>query len=185
MKGYDASAHVLACFGGAGGQHACAIATALGMKTIFIHRWVRSFNDWVVHGVTIHVRAEDAAKPLLIISSAHTDADIVDVLVSISWGQQAANIIETVKASAKDVSSNMLLAPTHTRAHKWFHKRGCEALLGSWSLLCSMCFLCAGMLVCCLQSASSLLTLCRKPRSQQQLSSRLVNFQAYKHVWSA
>eukprot|EP00879_Flechtneria_rotunda_P005621 GHRR01005917.1.p1 GENE.GHRR01005917.1~~GHRR01005917.1.p1 ORF type:complete len:999 (+),score=358.22 GHRR01005917.1:340-3336(+) len=39
MKGYDASAHVLACFGGAGGQHACAIATALGMKTIFIHRY--------------------------------------------------------------------------------------------------------------------------------------------------
>lgn len=40
MKGYDAAAHVLACFGGAGGQHACAIATALGMKTIFVHRWV-------------------------------------------------------------------------------------------------------------------------------------------------
>lgn len=39
MKGYDAAAHVLACFGGAGGQHACAIATALGMKTIFVHRW--------------------------------------------------------------------------------------------------------------------------------------------------
>jgi 5-oxoprolinase (ATP-hydrolysing) len=38
MKGYDAAAHVLACFGGAGGQHACAIAAALGMKTIFIHR---------------------------------------------------------------------------------------------------------------------------------------------------
>jgi 5-oxoprolinase (ATP-hydrolysing) len=39
MKGYDAAAHVLACFGGAGGQHACAIASALGMSTIFVHRW--------------------------------------------------------------------------------------------------------------------------------------------------
>eukprot|EP00877_Chromochloris_zofingiensis_P014753 jgi/Chrzof1/9531/Cz04g06210.t1 len=38
MKGFDAAAHVLSCFGGAGGQHACAIATALGMKTIFVHR---------------------------------------------------------------------------------------------------------------------------------------------------
>ena len=37
-KGYDTSRHVLACFGGAGGQHACAIARALGMKTVFIHR---------------------------------------------------------------------------------------------------------------------------------------------------
>lgn len=38
MRGYDAAAHILACFGGAGGQHACAIARALAMKTIFVHR---------------------------------------------------------------------------------------------------------------------------------------------------
>lgn len=29
-KGYDTSRHALACFGGAGGQHACAIARSLG-----------------------------------------------------------------------------------------------------------------------------------------------------------
>ena len=39
MKGYDVSQHVLACFGGAGGQHACAIARSLGMRTIFVHRY--------------------------------------------------------------------------------------------------------------------------------------------------
>ncbi|XP_060949722.1 5-oxoprolinase [Limanda limanda] len=38
-KGHDTSKHVLACFGGAGGQHACAIARALGMKTVFIHKY--------------------------------------------------------------------------------------------------------------------------------------------------
>ena len=38
MKGYEASSHVLACFGGAGGQHACAIARALGIRTVFVHR---------------------------------------------------------------------------------------------------------------------------------------------------
>uniref|UniRef100_A0A8C7SLX5 5-oxoprolinase, ATP-hydrolysing n=1 Tax=Oncorhynchus mykiss TaxID=8022 RepID=A0A8C7SLX5_ONCMY len=38
-KGHDTSQHVLACFGGAGGQHACAIAQALGMKTVFIHKY--------------------------------------------------------------------------------------------------------------------------------------------------
>eukprot|EP01117_Protostelium_nocturnum_P019752 TRINITY_DN8643_c0_g1_i6.p1 TRINITY_DN8643_c0_g1~~TRINITY_DN8643_c0_g1_i6.p1 ORF type:complete len:1265 (-),score=478.55 TRINITY_DN8643_c0_g1_i6:21-3815(-) len=38
-KGYDASTHILACFGGAGGQHACAIARSLGMKTVFIHKF--------------------------------------------------------------------------------------------------------------------------------------------------
>lgn len=33
------SNHVLACFGGAGAQHACAIARKLGMQTVFIHRF--------------------------------------------------------------------------------------------------------------------------------------------------
>ncbi|XP_018428770.1 PREDICTED: 5-oxoprolinase isoform X1 [Nanorana parkeri] len=38
-KGHDTSRHVLSCFGGAGGQHACAIARSLGMKTVFIHKY--------------------------------------------------------------------------------------------------------------------------------------------------
>ncbi|XP_044860743.1 5-oxoprolinase [Mauremys mutica] len=37
-RGHDTSCHVLACFGGAGGQHACAIARVLGMKRVFVHR---------------------------------------------------------------------------------------------------------------------------------------------------
>lgn len=36
-RGYDVTQYVLQCFGGAGGQHACAVADALGMKKIFIH----------------------------------------------------------------------------------------------------------------------------------------------------
>ncbi|KAM8811123.1 5-oxoprolinase [Eudromia elegans] len=38
-RGHDAAHHVLACFGGAGGQHACAIARALGMSEVFIHKY--------------------------------------------------------------------------------------------------------------------------------------------------
>lgn len=37
-KGFDTSQHVLACFGGAGGQHACAVAKSLGMRTVLVHR---------------------------------------------------------------------------------------------------------------------------------------------------
>jgi 5-oxoprolinase (ATP-hydrolysing) len=36
-RGYDVTRYVLACFGGAGGQHACAIADRLGMRTVHIH----------------------------------------------------------------------------------------------------------------------------------------------------
>jgi 5-oxoprolinase (ATP-hydrolysing) len=36
-KGHEARRFVLQCFGGAGGQHACLVAEALGMRTVFIH----------------------------------------------------------------------------------------------------------------------------------------------------
>ena len=37
QKGHDVSRFALQCFGGAGGQHACLVADALGMQTVFIH----------------------------------------------------------------------------------------------------------------------------------------------------
>src|SRR6201996_62466 len=37
QRGYDVTEYVLATFGGAGGQHACAVADALGIKRVLIH----------------------------------------------------------------------------------------------------------------------------------------------------
>jgi len=37
QKGYDIGDYALCCFGAAGGQHACRLAEALGMTTVFIH----------------------------------------------------------------------------------------------------------------------------------------------------
>jgi 5-oxoprolinase (ATP-hydrolysing) len=37
QRGYDVTQYALASFGGAGGQHACLVADALGMKTVIIH----------------------------------------------------------------------------------------------------------------------------------------------------
>ena len=36
-RGHDVTRYTLACFGGAGGQHACRVADALGMERILIH----------------------------------------------------------------------------------------------------------------------------------------------------
>jgi 5-oxoprolinase (ATP-hydrolysing) len=36
-RGYDVTEYTLCCFGGAGGQHACLVADALGMKRVYIH----------------------------------------------------------------------------------------------------------------------------------------------------
>ncbi|KAJ1869952.1 hypothetical protein LPJ55_005012 [Coemansia sp. RSA 990] len=37
-RGHDVQKHALACFGGAGGQHACAVAANLGIRRVFVHR---------------------------------------------------------------------------------------------------------------------------------------------------
>ncbi|ADJ29491.1 5-oxoprolinase (ATP-hydrolyzing) [Nitrosococcus watsonii C-113] len=37
QRGYDVTEYALCCFGAAGGQHACGVADALGIKTVFIH----------------------------------------------------------------------------------------------------------------------------------------------------
>ena len=37
QRGYDVTTYTLNCFGGAGGQHACQVADALGMRRVFLH----------------------------------------------------------------------------------------------------------------------------------------------------
>ena len=37
QRGYDVTKYTLNCFGGAGGQHACLVADALGMSRVFLH----------------------------------------------------------------------------------------------------------------------------------------------------
>jgi 5-oxoprolinase (ATP-hydrolysing) len=37
QRGHDVTAYALTSFGGAGGQHACQVADALGMRTVFVH----------------------------------------------------------------------------------------------------------------------------------------------------
>ena len=37
QRGYDVTEYTLNCFGGAGGQHACAVADSLAMSRVFVH----------------------------------------------------------------------------------------------------------------------------------------------------
>ena len=37
QRGHDVTGYTLQCFGGAGGQHACLVADALGMSKVFVH----------------------------------------------------------------------------------------------------------------------------------------------------
>lgn len=52
--------HVLACFGGAGGQHACAIARSLGMGTVFVHKYAGILS---AYGMALADVVEEAQEP--------------------------------------------------------------------------------------------------------------------------
>jgi len=64
MKGHDLSAHVLACFGGAGPQHACAMAQSLGVRSVFISRFagVLSAYGLMLADVVAEARAPCAER---------------------------------------------------------------------------------------------------------------------------
>ncbi|KAG8231505.1 hypothetical protein J437_LFUL011543 [Ladona fulva] len=62
-KGYNTSHHVLAVFGGAGGQHACAIARSLGMSRVFIHRYAGILSAYgMALADVVHEAQEPCAK---------------------------------------------------------------------------------------------------------------------------
>ncbi|KAG2440875.1 hypothetical protein HXX76_003729 [Chlamydomonas incerta] len=74
MRGYDAAGHVLACFGGAGGQHACAIARALGMSTIFVHRYAGVLSAVGIHLADVVAEVQEPAAAKLLPAAAEGGA---------------------------------------------------------------------------------------------------------------
>ncbi len=45
-RGHDVAAYTLTCFGGAGGQHACKVADALGMGRVLVHPLAGVLSAW-------------------------------------------------------------------------------------------------------------------------------------------
>ncbi|BAZ31538.1 hypothetical protein NIES4074_40110 [Cylindrospermum sp. NIES-4074] len=79
QRGYDVSEYTLCCFGGAGGQHACLIADALGMKQVFIHPYAGVLSAYGMGLADVRVLRERAVESVL---SAGLDlARVLAVLV--------------------------------------------------------------------------------------------------------
>ena len=65
QRGYDVSEYTLACFGGAGGQHACLVADALGMTRVFIHPFAGVLSAYGMGLADIRVMRERAIEESL------------------------------------------------------------------------------------------------------------------------
>jgi len=65
QRGYDVSEYTLCCFGGAGGQHACLIADALGMKQVFIHPYAGVLSAYGMGLADVRVMREKSVERVL------------------------------------------------------------------------------------------------------------------------
>jgi 5-oxoprolinase (ATP-hydrolysing) len=65
QRGYDVSEYTLCCFGGAGGQHACLIADALGIKQIFIHPFAGVLSAYGIGLAEIRILKEKGVEAKL------------------------------------------------------------------------------------------------------------------------
>lgn len=84
-RGHDVSTYTLCCFGGAGGQHACLIAEALGMSQVLIHPYagvlsaygmgladLRVFREQAVEATLTEALIPQLESPLITLATAAT-----------------------------------------------------------------------------------------------------------------
>ncbi|SDA85852.1 hydantoinase B/oxoprolinase family protein [Mesorhizobium qingshengii] len=65
QRGYDVTEYLLNCFGGAGGQHACLVADALGMEAVLIHPFSGLLSAYGIGLASVFASRQQALlKPL-------------------------------------------------------------------------------------------------------------------------
>jgi 5-oxoprolinase (ATP-hydrolysing) len=105
QRGYDVTKYTLQCFGGAGGQHACMVADALGMETVFVHPLAGVLSAYGMGLAEIRsLREQQYEKPLSDLAGAKT-----------ALGDMGAQAISEVVSQGVDA--------THVRIERRAHLR--------------------------------------------------------------
>jgi 5-oxoprolinase (ATP-hydrolysing) len=72
-RGHDTSAHHLACFGGAGGQHACSVADVLGISRVIIHKYSSILS---AYGMALADVVHEVQRPAALTFSSSTQDEV-------------------------------------------------------------------------------------------------------------
>ena len=77
-RGHDVTDYVLQCFGGAGGQHACLVADALGITRVFLHPYAGVLSAYGMGLAEVRaLRQEQFDAPLAALDVAQARLDIL------------------------------------------------------------------------------------------------------------
>jgi 5-oxoprolinase (ATP-hydrolysing) len=82
QRGYDVTEYTLNCFGGAGGQHACLVADALGMTTVYIHPLAGVLSAFGMGLADLRVMRERAVEAPLEDAALPKVASVLDDLAA-------------------------------------------------------------------------------------------------------
>jgi 5-oxoprolinase (ATP-hydrolysing) len=97
-KGYDTSQHRLATFGGAGGQHAVAIAESLGISQILVHRYSSVLS---AYGMALADVVHEVQEPSSVVFSEQEKGSLIERLNGLKKKARAA--LEDQGFSQKDI----------------------------------------------------------------------------------
>jgi 5-oxoprolinase (ATP-hydrolysing) len=87
-RGYDVTRYTLQCFGGAGGQHACLVADALGMERVFVHPLAGVLSAYGMGLADQAVLRQEAVELPLVEPGAHAHAHArLDALAAEAAGE--------------------------------------------------------------------------------------------------
>jgi 5-oxoprolinase (ATP-hydrolysing) len=105
QRGYDVTRYALNCFGGAGGQHACLVADALGMTKVMMHPFSSLLSAYGMGLAAIRATRQQA------IEEPFADAVLASIAdVGARLGDDARNEVIGQGVPAEDVT-------VHVRAH--------------------------------------------------------------------
>lgn len=106
-KGYDPAAAVLAPFGGAGGQHACALADELGMTQILAHPWAGVLSAYGIGLADVRrFRQQSVLEPLSSESRA-TLASLIERMIEEATAEVLADVVPPNRISPPMVSFDL------------------------------------------------------------------------------
>lgn len=104
QRGYDVTKYVLNCFGGAGGQHACLVADALGMTQVLLHPFAGVLSAYGMGLAEVRaIRQTTVALPL----SPDADGALVERIEALT---QAARADLTAQGFSADAVSTIARA---------------------------------------------------------------------------
>jgi 5-oxoprolinase (ATP-hydrolysing) len=96
QRGYDVTQYALVSFGGAGGQHACAIADTLGMTTVHLHPFSGLLSAYGMGLASIYAsRTKAFVQPLAEESRSPLDALIDDLTKQVLDELKGQGVTET------------------------------------------------------------------------------------------